>query len=100
MRGVLSLSWAMAFRLQLLPQAVQVLSTCEAAVRERVLYELGAIFSGPLLGTRRQASATPSVGACLLPSGFHVNYAVDWQHGLLHLLELRRPEQDMTAPAP
>lgn len=89
----------MAFRLQLLPQAVRVLSTCEAAVRERVLHELGASFSGPLLGARREGAGSQSAGACFLPSGFHVSYAVDWQHGVLHLLELRRPEQGAMAPS-
>lgn len=88
----------MAFRLQFMPQAVRVLSTCEAAVRERVLHELGAIFSGPLLGTESQAPEAEHVGECLLPSGFHVHYAVDWNHGLLHLRELRSPEEGMAAP--
>ena len=90
----------MAFRLQLMPQAVGVLSACRAAVRERVLHELGAIFSGPLLGTEGQRPGTESVGTCLLPSGFIVQYSVDWKHGLLHLLELRSPEEGMSAPTP
>jgi hypothetical protein len=86
----------MAFRLQLTPEAVSVLSACEAAVRERVLHELGAIFAGPLLGTGSQAPGEEASGACSLPSGFRVRYALDRQHGLLHLLELRGPEsQDM-----
>lgn len=87
----------MAFRVQLMPQAVRVLSTCEAAVRERVLNELGAIFSEPLLGIGRHASETEHVGECLLPSGFQVHYAVDWKHGVLHLRELRSPEEGLTA---
>ncbi|MFL5347631.1 MAG: hypothetical protein ACJ8AT_22825 [Hyalangium sp.] len=87
----------MAFRFQLMPQAVRVLSACEAAVRERVLHELGAIFSGPLLGTGGRASEVEHVGECLLPSGFQVHYAVDWKHGVLHLRELRGPEEGLTA---
>ncbi|WP_224244887.1 hypothetical protein [Hyalangium gracile] len=87
----------MAFRLQFMPQAVGVLSACQPAVRERVLHELGAIFSGPLLGTESQTPGTEHAGACLLPSGFHVHYAVDWKHGLLHLLELRGPDEGMAA---
>ena len=87
----------MAFRLQLMPQAVRVLSTCGAVVRERVLHELGAIFSGPLLGTGSQAPEAEHVGDCLLPSGFQVHYAVDWKHGVLHLRELRSPEEGLTA---
>jgi hypothetical protein len=90
----------MAFRFQLMPQAVGVLSACDAAVRERVLYELGAIFSGPLLGTEGQTPGTEHSGACLLPSGFHVLYAVDWKHGVLHLLELRGPDEAVPAPSP
>lgn len=89
----------MAFRLQLMPQAVRALSACEAAVRERVLHELGAIFSAPLLGTRGQCTEEASTGTCLLPSGFHVQYSVDWKHGLLHLLELRGPDEGLPAPA-
>jgi hypothetical protein len=95
-----SLSGTMAFRLQFMPQAVRVLSACEAAVRERVLHELGAIFSGPLLGLGSQAPEAEHVGECLLPSGFHVHYAVDWKHGVLHLRELRSPESGMAAPMP
>jgi hypothetical protein len=89
----------MAFRLQLTPQAVRVLSTCKAAVRERVLHELGAIFSGPLLSTEGQRPQAESTGMCELPSGFHVQYSVDWKHGLLHLLELRGPDEGLAAPA-
>ena len=92
-----SLCRAMAFRLQLMPQVVRVLSTCDAAVRERVLHELGAIFSGPLLGTGLPGSGLEHVGECLIPSGFHVNYAADWKHGVLHLRELRGPEEGLTA---
>jgi hypothetical protein len=91
---------AMAFRLQLTPQAVRVLSTCKAPVRERVLHELGAIFSGPLLSREGQRPQDESTGACQLPSGFHVQYTVDWKHGLLHLLELRSPDEAAPAPAP
>ena len=87
----------MAFRLQLMPQAVRALSSYEAAVRERVLSELGAIFSGPLLGTALRGSESEHVGECLLPSGFHVNYAVDWKHGVLHLRELHGPEEGLAA---
>lgn len=87
----------MAFRLQLTPQTVQVLSCCQAAVRERVLHELGAIFSGPMLGTERGVVEKEGSCACLLPSGFHVRYAVDWQHGLAYLLELRSPEEESPA---
>jgi hypothetical protein len=90
----------MAFRLQLMPQAVGVLSSCRAAVRERVLHELGAIFSGPLLGTRGQGPGMESSGMCVLASGFRVQYSVDWKHGLLHLLELRSPEEELSAPSP
>jgi hypothetical protein len=90
----------MAFRLQLMPQAVRVLSACPAAVRERVLNELGAIFSGPLLGQEGQTSGAEGASACQLPSGFHVLYSVDWKHGLLHLLELRSPEEGLPAPPP
>jgi hypothetical protein len=89
----------MAFRLQLMPQAVRVLTTSEAAVRERVLHELGAIFSAPLLGAGDQCSEEESTGSCLLPSGFHVQYSVDWKHSLLHLLELRSPDEGLPAPA-
>ncbi|WP_224362664.1 hypothetical protein [Hyalangium versicolor] len=88
----------MAFRLQFMPQAVGVLSACQPAVRERVLHELGAIFSGPLLGTQGQTAGAEHSGACLLPSGFHVHYAVDWKHGLLHLLELKSPDDELSAP--
>jgi hypothetical protein len=90
----------MAFRLQLMPQAVRVLSTCSAAVRERVLHELGAIFSGPLLSAKGQRPQVECTGDCELPSGFHVQYSVDWKRGLLHLLELRGPDEGLTAPAP
>lgn len=89
----------MAFRLQLMPQAVRVLSTCEAAARERVLHELGAIFSAPLLGTEGPCSDGESSGTCLLPSGFHVQYSVDWKHSLLHLIELHGPDEGLPAPA-
>jgi hypothetical protein len=87
----------MAFRLQLMPQAVSVLSTCPAAVRERVLHELGAIFSGPLLGQESQEPGPEGSSICQLPSGFRVLYSVDWKHGLLHLLELRSPEEALPA---
>jgi hypothetical protein len=87
----------MAFRLQLMPQAVRVLSACEAAVRERVLHELGAIFSGPLLGTQSEAPQAEYAGECLLASGFHVQYAVDWKHGVLRLLDLRSSGEGMPA---
>jgi hypothetical protein len=90
----------MAFRLQLTPQAVRVLSTCKAAVRERVLHELGAIFSGPLLGTEGHRSEEESTGTCQLPSGFQVQYSVDWSRSLLHLLELRVPDDGLPASAP
>jgi hypothetical protein len=83
----------MAFRLQLTPEAVRVLSACDAAVRERVLHELSHIFAGPLLGLEAQAPGEAS-GACRLPSGFRVHYALDRQHGLLHLLQLRQPEAE------
>ncbi len=89
----------MAFRLQLMPQAVRVLSICEAAVRERVLHELGATFSGPLLGTQSQAPVVEHVGECLLPSGFQVHYAADWRHGVLYLRELWSPEEGVAASA-
>jgi hypothetical protein len=89
----------MAFRLQLTPQAVRVLSACKAAVRERVLHELGAIFSGPLLSIEGQRPQVESTCMCELPSGFHVQYAVDWKRGLLHLLELRGPNEGLTVPA-
>ena len=82
----------MAFRLQLTPEAVRVLSSCDAAVRERVLHELGGIFAGPLLGLDSQIPGEATSGACFLPSGFQVRYALDRVHGLLHLLELRAPE--------
>jgi hypothetical protein len=75
-----------------------VLSTCQAAVRERVLHELGASFLGPLLGTERQRPEE-GLGMCQLPSGFRVQYRVDWRHGLLYLLELHSPEEDLAAPA-
>ena len=88
----------MAFRLQLMPQAVRVLSTCSAAVRERILNELGAIFSGPLLGQESQKPGGEGSSECRLPSGFHVLYSVDWKHGLLHLVELRSPEEELPAP--
>jgi hypothetical protein len=87
-----TLTAIMAFRLQLTPEAVRVLSACDAAVRERVLHELGDIFAGPLLGLDTQASREEALGTCCLPSGFQVRYALDRQHGLLHLLELWRPE--------
>jgi hypothetical protein len=89
----------MAFRLQLMPQAVRVLSTCKAAVRERLLHELGAIFSGPLLSTEDQRPEVESTGRCQLPSGYHVQYSVDWKRGLLHLLELHGPDEGLPAPA-
>jgi hypothetical protein len=89
----------MAFRLQLMPQTVQVLSCCEATVRERVLHELGAVFSGPMLEKQRPGGPE-SRGACLLPSGFRVRYAVDHEHGLAHLLELRGPEEEQSAGTP
>ncbi len=82
----------MALRLQLTSEAVRVLSACDAAVRERVLHELGDIFAGPLLGLGAQAPREEALGACSLPSGFRVRYALDRQHGLLHLLELWGPE--------
>ncbi|MBN1205158.1 MAG: hypothetical protein JXB05_09565 [Myxococcaceae bacterium] len=88
----------MAFRLQLMPQTVKMLSCCQAAVRERVLHELGAIFSGPMLGAESHGGAE-SFAACRLPSGFHVRYAVDHEHGLAHLLELRGPEEELPAGA-
>ncbi len=91
---------AMAFRLQLMPQAVRVLSSCKAAVREQVLHEIGAIFSGPLLSTEDPRLQVESTGMCLLPSGFQVQYSVDWSHGLLHLLELRVPDEGLPAPVP
>lgn len=90
----------MAFRLQLMPQAVRVLSACPAAVRERVLNELGAIFSGPLLGQEAQKSGTSVSSVCQLPSGFQVLYSVDWTHGLLHLLELQSPEEHVPTSTP
>ncbi len=82
----------MAFRLQLTPEAVRVLSTCEARVRERVLHELGGIFASSLLSLDSQVPGEATSGACCLPSGFRVHYALDRGHGLLHLLELRAPE--------
>lgn len=85
----------MAFRLQLMPQAVRVLSTCPAAVRERVLHELGGIFSGPLLSPQDYQTEAEGARQCQLPSGFHVLYSVDWTHGLLHLLELRGPDETL-----
>jgi hypothetical protein len=57
-----------------------------------VLHELGDIFAGPLLGLGAQAPAEEASGLCCLPSGFRVHYALDRQHGLLHLLELRAPQ--------
>jgi hypothetical protein len=94
---MLSLGPTMAFRLQLMPQAVRVLSTCPAAVRECVLHELGAIFSGPLLGLEGQGAGMEGAGVRQLPSGYHVRYSVDWKHGLLHLLELWSPEEQLPA---
>jgi hypothetical protein len=61
------------------------------------LHELGAIFSAPLLGTEGPCSEAESTGTCLLPSGFHVQYSVDWKHSLLHLLELRSPDEGLPA---
>ena len=87
-----SLWGAMAFRVQLMPQTVQVLSCCQATVRERVLHELGAVFSGPMLGIR-SPGGQERCDAFLLPSGFRVRYAVDHEHGLAHLLELQGPEE-------
>ena len=84
----------MAFRLQLTPEAVRVLSTCEARVRERVLHELGGIFASSLLSLDSQVPGEAASGACYLPSGFRVHYALDRGHGLLHLLELRAPEAE------
>jgi hypothetical protein len=89
----------MAFRLQLTPQAVRVLSTCPAPVRERVLHELGATFSGPLLGQEHPKRGAEGSSVCQLPSGFHVLYSVDWKQGLLHLLELRSPEEPLRSPS-
>jgi len=88
----------MAFRLQLTPEAVRVLSACSASVRERVLHELGGIFAGPLLGLESQIPGETASGACQLPSGFRVYYALDRVHGLLHLLELRAPEGEDLSP--
>lgn len=82
----------MAFRLQLTPEAVHVLSSCEARVRERVLHELGGVFASSLLGLDSQVPGEADTGACSLPSGFRVRYALDRVHGLLHLLEIRAPE--------
>jgi hypothetical protein len=90
----------MAFRFQLMPQAVRVLSTCPAAVRERLLHELGAVFSGPLLEAGHSAGGSQSSGVCVLPSGFQVQYAVDLRHGVLHLVELRGPEEGLSASGP
>jgi hypothetical protein len=91
----------MAFRLQLAPQAVGVLSNCPAAVRERVLNELGEILAGPLLRAGSDVSMADSAGACALPSGFQVRYALDRKRGLLHLLELQAPDAEgLGAPAP
>jgi hypothetical protein len=84
----------MAFRLQLAPQTVGLLSSCQAAVRERILSELGEVFSGPLLRAGKQVSENTTGGDFTLPSGFHVRYALDRGHGLLHLLELRAPGDD------
>ncbi|MDC0712665.1 hypothetical protein POL68_29650 [Stigmatella sp. ncwal1] len=81
----------MAFRLQLAPQTVGLLSSCQATVRERVLNELGEVFSGPLLRAGKPVSGTTTGGDFTLPCGFHVRYALDRGHGLLHLLELRAP---------
>jgi hypothetical protein len=89
---MLTMTGTMAFRLQLTPEAVRVLSACDAAVRERVLHELGHIFAGPLLGLEFQAPGEEASGVCALPSGFLVHYALDRKHGLLHLLTLRGPE--------
>ncbi|MDY7230027.1 hypothetical protein [Hyalangium rubrum] len=89
----------MAFRLQLTPDAVRVLSTCRAAVREQVLHELGDVFAGPLLSLEARGPGPEASGTRLLPSGFHVRYALDVKRGLLLLLELQEPEgQGMPAP--
>ncbi|ADO68642.1 hypothetical protein [Stigmatella aurantiaca] len=86
----------MAFRLQLAPQTVGLLSGCPSAVRERVLNELGEVFSGPLLRAGKPVSGAATGGDFTLPSGFHVRYALDRGHGLLHLLELRAPVEEAT----
>ncbi|SEM39825.1 hypothetical protein SAMN05444354_11638 [Stigmatella aurantiaca] len=88
----------MAFRLQLAPQTVGLLSNCQATVRERVLSELGEVFSGPLLRAGKPVSESTTGGDFTLPSGFHVRYALDRGHGLLHLLELRAPGDDTASP--
>lgn len=80
-----------------MPQAVRVLSALPAAVRERVLHELGGIFSGPLLGPQDPRPGAEGPCECQLPSGFQVLYSVDWTHGLLHLLEVRGPEELLPA---
>jgi hypothetical protein len=88
----------MAFRLQLAPEAVRVLSSCQSTLRERLLHELGAIFTGSLLDVDGREPGEDTSGACALPSGFLARYALDWKHGLVHLLELRGPEEANPAP--
>ncbi len=92
----------MAFRLQLTPQAVRVLSCCKAAVRELVLHELGATLTGPLLRASCQRLGEDIAGACSLPSGVQVRYVMDEEHGLLLLLELRVPQgsEEVSATTP
>jgi hypothetical protein len=95
-----SFGTTMALRLQLAPEAVRVLSGCQPALRERLLHELGAIFTGSLLDAGCQGPGADTSGACALPSGFHVRYALDGKQGLLHLLELQCPEEASPALAP
>lgn len=82
----------MALRLHLAPQAVDTLSHCPSAVRERLQYELGALSAEP--SRHPEARCAPgNTETVVLHSGFRAHYWLDSTHGLLNLLDLKAPAE-------
>jgi hypothetical protein len=76
----------MAYRFQLEPQVVCVLTACPPSVRERLQEELGA-FVGRLPGL--PVPQPGREGAVVLACGFQVRYRLEPEGGLLRLTALR-----------
>ncbi|NBD10332.1 MULTISPECIES: hypothetical protein [Corallococcus] len=77
----------MAYRFQLEPQVVCMLTACPSAVRERLQEELGALVGRmPSIPVPRPGRE----GAVVLASGFQVRYRLEPTEGLLRLTTLRR----------
>jgi hypothetical protein len=85
---VVNLTWTMALRLQLMPEALCTLCECSAPVRQQLQGELAALAAGlPLEGPLSPGQA----GLVVLGSGFRVHYLLEQEHRLLRLTEVTAP---------